>query len=61
MIESIGQVLYQWYKDYPLFYACASVLIMLVAGVILGLIADLVVRLLGANTGKLEHERKKAK
>jgi hypothetical protein len=34
---------------------------MLVAGVILGLIADLVVRLLGANTGKLEHERKKAK
>jgi hypothetical protein len=61
MIESIGQVLYQWYKDYTLFYASASVLIMLVAGVILGLIADLVARLLGANIGKLEHERKKVK
>jgi len=61
MIESIGQVLYQWYKHYTLFYVCASILIMLVAGVILGLIADLVARLLGANTGKLEHERKKVK
>lgn len=61
MIESIEQVLCQWYEHNTLYYAGASVIILFVAGAVLGLIADLVARLLGANTGKLEHERKKVK
>ncbi len=58
---SIGMVLYQWYQYNTLWYACASLVILVVAGVVLGVIADLMGRLLGVNTNRLEHERNKVK